>query len=444
MEYLTTAQIAEKWNISDRRVRTLCKEGRITGVVEKNGGYLIPFDAPKPADKRFRKPVYTINTDDVTWTREVPFADSSYNTILYLKWEDDVIGDIDSSYNVHFREPRYNDVVAAYTKGRWHWSRGEFESFLTDRIVSRSRRDIEKLLFRCGLSSYDAIKIGIATKAVNASDLIWITDKPDEKMGEGISRVFDSVFLQKIDAEGDSVDTPDGYNIKRYGVYKGKYGIYKKRLSPLSCDAESELAVYELAKLMNVPCCRVYKVDEDTVFSTFEYDFASEYIVHMRRLFEGTDGHSAFVRGDNEYLNLISARPQFQADFVRMIALDFVTRQDDRHLSNIAFKIGAEGESFYPLYDNGRSLFYEDTEETAARACGDIELYATTFGPSGTYYDYVREISDSGIQFGKLLNLNIEEIEISKALTKAGFKGYRYDAALKWITETLKVLKELR
>ena len=128
---------------------------------------------------------------------------------------------------------------------------------------------------------------------------------------------------------------------------------------------------------------------------------------------------------------------------MRMIALDFVTRQDDRHLSNIAIKINDEGESFYPLYDNGRSLFYEDTKETAERACSDIELYATGFGPSGTYYDYVREISDSGIQFGKLMNLSIDKAEVSKALEKAGFKGYRCDAALKWITQTLKILRKL-
>ena len=29
MELLTTTQMAEKWNISRRRIATLCKEGRI-------------------------------------------------------------------------------------------------------------------------------------------------------------------------------------------------------------------------------------------------------------------------------------------------------------------------------------------------------------------------------------------------------------------------------
>ena len=55
MKYLTTTEVAEKWNISDRRVRVLCKEGRIPGIKEENGSYMtIPFDAVKPKDKRFR------------------------------------------------------------------------------------------------------------------------------------------------------------------------------------------------------------------------------------------------------------------------------------------------------------------------------------------------------------------------------------------------------
>jgi len=54
MEYLSTKTIGEKWNISDRRVRVLCRSGRIPGVVEEKASYLIPSDAVKPVDKRYR------------------------------------------------------------------------------------------------------------------------------------------------------------------------------------------------------------------------------------------------------------------------------------------------------------------------------------------------------------------------------------------------------
>lgn len=52
MEYLTTSEVAEKWNISSRRVAILCKEERIEGAVLKGHTWLIPSDAEKPGDPR--------------------------------------------------------------------------------------------------------------------------------------------------------------------------------------------------------------------------------------------------------------------------------------------------------------------------------------------------------------------------------------------------------
>lgn len=52
MEYKSAAQIAAKWGISDRRVRILCEEGKIDGVIRKGRAWLIPADAKKPLDGR--------------------------------------------------------------------------------------------------------------------------------------------------------------------------------------------------------------------------------------------------------------------------------------------------------------------------------------------------------------------------------------------------------
>lgn len=52
MEYLTVKQVAEMWNISERRVINLIKNNRIPGAI-KNGMYWnIPKDTHKPLDKR--------------------------------------------------------------------------------------------------------------------------------------------------------------------------------------------------------------------------------------------------------------------------------------------------------------------------------------------------------------------------------------------------------
>lgn len=52
MEFLTTTEMAEKWNISRRRIATLCKEGRIDDAVLKGKTWLIPDNAKKPDDPR--------------------------------------------------------------------------------------------------------------------------------------------------------------------------------------------------------------------------------------------------------------------------------------------------------------------------------------------------------------------------------------------------------
>jgi len=351
-------------------------------------------------------------------------------------WDDSVIGKIDESYSVQFVQPNFNEVVKMYTHGRTTWTADEFGEFLTGRVVSRDRRDIEKILFRCGLSYYDPIKIAKFTRGVHPNDLLWISESENEKLNDIISDVFESVFYQKFDAIGDSIDTPEGYNIKRYGVFNEQYGIYKQRISPLMTDVESEIAVYLLAKRLGVACCPAHRVDDKTMFSTFLYDFREEYIVHFRRLFDG-------ARSDNEYQNLVNVRPQYRDSIVQMIVLDFITRQDDRHLSNLAIKVSGSEESFYPLYDNGRSLFYEDTEELVELALIDVGLYSTTFGYAGTYWDFIQEITAEGTKISDIVDLSITQDEITDILTTAGFKGYRYMGALAWITKTIEKIKEL-
>lgn len=52
--YISVKQAAEKWKISDRRVRTLCSEGKIPGVTREGRSWKIPEEAKKPEDGRYR------------------------------------------------------------------------------------------------------------------------------------------------------------------------------------------------------------------------------------------------------------------------------------------------------------------------------------------------------------------------------------------------------
>ena len=54
MKYLSTFEIAKKWNLSARRIAILCSENRIEGAQKAGNNWIIPEDAQKPADARIK------------------------------------------------------------------------------------------------------------------------------------------------------------------------------------------------------------------------------------------------------------------------------------------------------------------------------------------------------------------------------------------------------
>jgi hypothetical protein len=54
MDYITTKEAARNWEITDRMVVYHCSAGRINGAKKMGNTWLIPADAKKPADGRYR------------------------------------------------------------------------------------------------------------------------------------------------------------------------------------------------------------------------------------------------------------------------------------------------------------------------------------------------------------------------------------------------------
>lgn len=357
----------------------------------------------------------------------------------FLKWQDITVGVVHSDNSVSFILPKLNPVVEIYTKEKDNWTALEYKQFIQERIVSSSRRDIEKILHRAGLVEYDEFRLAEATRLLNAKDMFWLAMSENETMSDVIENVLGNIFVKKVDRVGDSLYSPEGMNIKRYAVSHNYYGILKSRLHPFSTDVESEVAVFLMGTMLGVKTCPawlVQSIDSVESFSKFEYNFAKEYIVHARRLFKDSE------RTDNEYLNLVTKIPGFKRDIQGMILLDFITRQTDRHLSNIAVKVGDKSCSWYPLYDNGRSLFFEDKKEFMHKAVNDVELYASEFGPVGSYLDHILDFSKE-VKVGGIVNLDITKDAIFRSYSSAGLREDRLVYAVDWSHACIQLLKKL-
>lgn len=46
--YISVAEMAERWQLTGRRVQVLCNQQRVQGAIKQSGVWLIPFDAKKP------------------------------------------------------------------------------------------------------------------------------------------------------------------------------------------------------------------------------------------------------------------------------------------------------------------------------------------------------------------------------------------------------------
>ena len=70
---MSSQEVAQKWNMSERRVRILCMQKRIPGAVLSGYQWKIPVDAVKPADGRLKKAENLIDAIELKKTRLASF-----------------------------------------------------------------------------------------------------------------------------------------------------------------------------------------------------------------------------------------------------------------------------------------------------------------------------------------------------------------------------------
>lgn len=58
MDFMTVNQASELWGICNRRIVTLCNDGRIEGAMKFGKSWAIPKDAIKPVDQRIKSGKY--------------------------------------------------------------------------------------------------------------------------------------------------------------------------------------------------------------------------------------------------------------------------------------------------------------------------------------------------------------------------------------------------
>ena len=77
MDYWKIRDVAERWNITPRRVQTLCAQGRIEGAVRFGRDWLIPKHAKRPGDGRTKTEQQLQARHGQSFPRQTPFLHMS-------------------------------------------------------------------------------------------------------------------------------------------------------------------------------------------------------------------------------------------------------------------------------------------------------------------------------------------------------------------------------
>ena len=257
MNYISAKETATKWDISQRRVATLCSKGRIIGAMFVGNSWVIPRDAIKPIDARTK-------------------AASSASTEAkpFLKWaggKGQLLKEIEQYYpfakNTHitkYAEPFVGggavlfDILNKFKLREVYISDVNAELINTYTII---RDDVDALLGVLGRfeGGYLALDDNNRKEAYLAKRARFNELKSKKENGVELAALM--IFLNKTCFNGL-------YRVNRKGEYNVPMGAYK---NPLICNEHNLMAVSK--KLQNVKIvCGDYKESSDFIDDkTFVY-----------------------------------------------------------------------------------------------------------------------------------------------------------------------------
>ena len=238
----------------------------------------------------------------------------------------------------------------------------DLNAWLESRAIDGHRANSRLLKKALRLAERDDVSTVLAVHAATITDNYWI-----RPIGSALTYTdirFDSDYFSNLALHGSydsfnraasarSTKTPELTNIgsfeKCWKLKDGKWWLYKTA-SP--GELFSELFIYELGKRLGVQMAECKRGDH--VLQSLDFTNAGEVILE----------HANSFMGDNDdYEDVIAALqnlcPQAIPDYIRMIFLDTLVANPDRHAANFGLLRDADSGNLLglaPLFDHNMAL----------------------------------------------------------------------------------------
>ncbi len=284
---------------------------------------------------------------------------------------DEAIGCIEKIYSIH--SPRHLPVGISMKKGIV--DRASLNTWWCDRAIPTSRMGIRGALETLNVTS--TITLVLRSYGLSLSDQYWVCPEQSGLEWENIN-FYDNSFSEDM---GDvlfgnrekalgldflSPDaTTDGCLKKRWKIIDGKRCLVKSGSNPFRQQPFNEVIACKIAARLGIPHIpytliwdngEPYSVCEGFVTSDTELVSAWRILQTQKK-----DNQTSVYRHFLNCCNALGA-PDVVPALDRMIALDYLIANEDRHLNNFGLLRNAETLEwigFAPIYDSGSSLGYD-------------------------------------------------------------------------------------
>ncbi|WP_251546645.1 HipA domain-containing protein [Pumilibacter intestinalis] len=334
--------------------------------------------------------------------------------------------------------------------------RASLNEWWTDRAIPASRSgvrqaletlnvaDTKLLLTRCfGLSLSDQYWIRPERAQIEWDDVNFFDNPFSDDIG-------DALFGRTKKTDGFDFSSPDntsdGCLKKRWKIINGKRCLIKGGSNPFVQQPFNEVIASEIMERLNIPHVPYMVIwDGDEPYSVCE-DFVTkdtELVSAWRIMQTQKKSNSMSVYGHFVYCCKLLGAPDVVPMLDRMIVLDYIIANEDRHLNNFGLLRNAETLEwlgFAPIFDSGSSLGYDKLASQISVSSG-IDCK-----PFKKHHDeQVKLVSDFGwIDFGKLSDIkDIVKSAFSAERAKERVGEKRIEAIAESVARRVEVLQSI-
>lgn len=292
--------------------------------------------------------------------------------------------------------------------------RGALNEWWTDRSIPASRSGVRNALEHLNISNTKMLLVRCF--GLSLSDQYWIKPQGEDITWDKIN-FFDNSFSEDIgdvlfgtpkNMDGFDFSSPDntsdGCLKKRWKIINGERCLVKGGSNPFQQQPFNEVIATKIMERLGIPHVAYdlvwdngspYSVCED--FVTADTELVSAWrVLQTQKKPNNVSVYQHFINRCEELgvKNIVQ-------DLDKMLVLDYIIANEDRHLNNFGLLRNAETLEwlgFAPIYDSGSSLGYD---KVASQIRSQTEITCKPFKKN--HLDQVKLVSDfSWIDFDKL------------------------------------------